>query len=617
MSTDTVARNDAAPTITDPRRRRLVMAAVCAALVAVVAGVSGLNVAQQAIALDLGASQSQILWAINGYTVALAALLMPVGAIGDRWGRKPVLLIGLGVFALGSLVAAFAATPELLIVGRVVAGAGAAMVMPVTLSVITSSFPEEARGSAVGVWAGFAGAGGVIGLLASAIIIDDLTWPWLFAIPVGMAAVAGLLAAAVVPNSHERGEGRFDTAGSILAVLAVGGIVLGIHEGPERGWSDALTIAGLVVGVGGLAGFVIRELRTAHPLLDVRVFANRALSSGIVALTVVFGIMFGIFLTLMQFMQAVLGFSAVRGAVGLLPMALVMIGLSPFAPKAAQRVGLRTMLVAGALLVGTGLVVMAVMVDTASYWSVVPGLLLTALGLAATMTPATTAITGSLARGSRAWPPPSTTPPARSAVRSASRSWARSSTPSTAPRSATWRARSTPRRASWSRTGSPAPRRSRRAWAARGPRSSPPPARPWSTPGRARCGWARPSPSAPQPSWSSCRSAGRAGRTWPPTACWATTPRAPRTRPPRRAARTSPLSSLRWRPSAPPPTTVGRTPSSPPHDPRRMIEAMAVIPLTAIASARRVQAGGGGISKPETITALVSAAASRSGFASW
>jgi EmrB/QacA subfamily drug resistance transporter len=399
MSTDTVARNDAAPTITDPRRRRLVMAAVCAALVAVVAGVSGLNVAQQAIALDLGASQSQILWAINGYTVALAALLMPVGAIGDRWGRKPVLLAGLGVFALGSLVAAFATTPELLIVGRVVAGAGAAMVMPVTLSVITSSFPEEARGNAVGVWAGFAGAGGVIGLLASALIIDDLTWPWLFAIPVGMAAVAGLLAAAVVPNSHERGEGRFDTAGSILAVLAVGGIVLGIHEGPERGWSDALTIAGLVVGVGGLAGFVIRELRTAHPLLDVRVFANRALSSGIVALTVVFGIMFGIFLTLMQFMQAVLGFSAVRGAVGLLPMALVMIGLSPFAPKAAQRVGLRTMLVAGALLVGTGLVVMAVMVDIASYWSVVPGLLLTALGLAATMTPATTAITGSLSRG--------------------------------------------------------------------------------------------------------------------------------------------------------------------------------------------------------------------------
>jgi hypothetical protein len=182
-------------------------------------------------------------------------------------------------------------------------------------------------------------------------------------------------------------------------VLAVGGIVLGIHEGPERGWSDALTVAGLTLGIVGLVGFVLRELRATHPLLDVRVFANRALSSGIVALSIVFGIMFGIFLTLMQFMQAVLGYSAVKGAVGLLPMALVMVGLSPFAPKVAQRVGLRTILVAGALLVGTGLVVMAEMVDTTSYWSIVPGLAITALGLAATMTPATTAITGSLSRG--------------------------------------------------------------------------------------------------------------------------------------------------------------------------------------------------------------------------
>jgi EmrB/QacA subfamily drug resistance transporter len=403
MSTHALTRNDSAPTapeiLTDPRRRRLVMAAVCAALIAVVAGVSGLNVAQQAIALDLGASQSQILWAINGYTVALAALLMPVGAIGDRWGRKPVLVAGLAVFGLGSLVAALAGTPTVLILGRMIAGAGAAMVMPVTLSVITASFPEEARGSAVGVWSGFAGAGGILGLLSSALIIDSLTWPWLFAIPVVMAVVSGVLAIAVVPNSHERGEGRFDVAGSLLSVLAIGGIVLGIHEGPERGWTDALTVAGLAIGVVGLIGFVVRELRTAHPLLDVRVFANRALSSGILALAIVFGIMFGIFLTLMQFMQAVLGFSAVRGAVGLLPMALVMVVLSPLAPKLSRRVGLRTMLIAGAVLVGTGLIVMAELVDTSSYWSIVPGLMITALGLAATMTPATTAITGSLSRG--------------------------------------------------------------------------------------------------------------------------------------------------------------------------------------------------------------------------
>ena len=398
MSTVTTALGAGASTIEDPRRRRLVMAAVCGALVAVVAGVSGLNVAQQAIALDLGASQSQILWAINGYTVALAALLMPVGAIGDRWGRKPVLLVGLGVFALGNVIAALAGSPELLIAGRIVAGAGAAMVMPVTLSVITSSFPEEARGNAVGVWAGFAGAGGIIGMLSSALIIDNLTWPWLFAIPVVMSVLAGLLSFAVVPNSQEYEGGRFDTLGSILSVLAVGGIVLGIHEGPERGWTDPLTLVGLGLGLAALAGFITRELRFEHPLLDVRVFANRALSVGILSLTVVFGIMFGIFLTLMQFMVAVLGFSAIRSALGLMPMALMMIVLSPFAPRVAQRIGLRNTLVAGALFLAAGLVTMAEMVDTTSYWSIVPGLLLTALGLAATMTPATTAITGALPR---------------------------------------------------------------------------------------------------------------------------------------------------------------------------------------------------------------------------
>jgi len=394
-----LARPDDALTITDPRRRRLVLVAVFGGLLAVVAGVTGLNVGQQAIALELGASQNQILWAINGYTIALAALLMSAGAIGDRWGRKPVLLAGLAVFAAGNLAAALAGTPELLIVGRVVAGAGAAMVMPVTLSVITASFPEEARGSAVGLWAGVTGAGGILGLLASAVIIDAVTWPWLFAIPVALAAVSGIVSVAVVPNSHEPARGRFDTLGSILAAVAIGGIVLGIHEGPERGWTDPLAAAGLVIGLVGLVGFVARELRTAHPLLDVRVFANRAVSSGIVALTIVFGVMFGIFLTLTQYLQGVLGFSAVRGAVGLMPMALVMIGLSPLAPRLSRRLGLRTMLVVGALLVATGLVVMAEMVDTTSYWSIVPGLMLLALGMAVIMTPATTAITGSLSRG--------------------------------------------------------------------------------------------------------------------------------------------------------------------------------------------------------------------------
>ena len=245
--------------IVDPRRRLLILAAMCVALVAVVASVSGLNVAQQALAADIDASQSQLLWIINGYTLALAALLMPVGAIGDRWGRKPVLMVGLVAFSLTNLASAFATEPNVLIALRVLAGVSAAMVMPVTLSVITTSFPREEQAKAIGTWAGFAGAGGIIGLFASAAIIDNATWPWVFALPIALAAVSFLLTAAYVPHSVEHTEAGFDIAGSLLSALAVGGLVLAFHEGPERGWTDAVTVAALSVGLLGAVAFEHRR----------------------------------------------------------------------------------------------------------------------------------------------------------------------------------------------------------------------------------------------------------------------------------------------------------------------------------------------------------------------
>src|SRR5690606_16152984 len=254
-------------------RRRLILAAMCVALVAVVASVSGLNVAQQALAQDLGATQSQLLWIINGYTLALAALLMPVGAIGDRWGRKPILMIGLVAFAVTNLASAFTTEPGMLIGLRVVAGVAAAMIMPVTLSVITTSFPSEDQAKAIGTWAGFAGAGGIIGLFVSAAIIDNATWQWVFALPIALAAVSFVLTIAFVPHSVEHTDTGFDVAGSILSAVAVGGVVLAFHEGPEQGWNAAITVAALAAGLVGAATFVAVELRRDLPLLDVCICA--------------------------------------------------------------------------------------------------------------------------------------------------------------------------------------------------------------------------------------------------------------------------------------------------------------------------------------------------------
>lgn len=383
--------------VTDPRRQRRILIAMCTALIAVVASVSGLNVAQQDLAIDLGASQGQLLWVINGYTMVLAALLLPIGAIGDRWGRKPILLGGLVLFAAANSLAGFSGSVELLLVARVLAGIGAAMIMPVTLSVITSSFPAEQRARAIGIWSGFAGAGGILGLFVSSFLIDQFTWPWLFAMPVLFAAVSLVMTLGSVGNSREHSEGRFDVLGSVLSAVAIGGLVLGIHEGPEKGWSHPLTMVGLVAGVVALLGFVAWELRQTKPLLEVRLFANRGLAAGSLTLLIVFAVMFGIFLVLTQFMQAVLGYSALAAAGSLLPMMLVMMPLSAMAPTIAKRVGTRNVLMVGVGLFALGLALLATMVSAeGGYWSVLPGLIVVSFGIGLCMSPSTMTITESL-----------------------------------------------------------------------------------------------------------------------------------------------------------------------------------------------------------------------------
>jgi EmrB/QacA subfamily drug resistance transporter len=401
MSTTT-----ASATTTDPpdpvaraeaRRRTWILVAVCTGLIAVVASVSGLNVAQGQLAADLSATQSQLLWVINGYTIALAALLLPIGAIGDRWGRKQVLLAGLTIFSMANVAAALSSTVTQLLVARVVAGASAAMIMPVTLSVITSTFPEEDRDRAIGVWAGFAGAGGILGLLSSSIVVDNFTWPWVFLAPTVAALAALVMTVAVVPRSRDEQHGRFDTLGSFLSAFAVGGLVLAVHEGPEVGWSDPLTVFGLTVGILGAMWFAWWEMRVEHPLLDIRVFRNRSLATASVVLMVLFAMMMGLFLVIVQFLQAVLGYSAIKASLSLMPIAVVMMPLSTVAPRIASRVGYRAMFTIGTGLFATGLAMMASMASVSGgYWSVLPGFLVLGVGMGLAQTPATTAITASL-----------------------------------------------------------------------------------------------------------------------------------------------------------------------------------------------------------------------------
>ncbi|GAB3795823.1 MFS transporter [Micromonospora zhanjiangensis] len=221
----------------DARQLRKVLIAVSVALMAVIASVTGLNVAQTHMAVEFGASQNTVLWIINIYTLVLAALLLPLGALGDRLGRKPMLIAGLNVFGIGTVVAGLAPNAEVMLAARTAGGIGAAMIMPITLAVITSTFPEQQRGKAIGVWTGIAGGGGILGMFLSALLVDVADWRWLFVLPAVLVAAALAMTLKSVPNSRETSSHRFDTIGALASAIAVTGLIFVLQEGPERGWT--------------------------------------------------------------------------------------------------------------------------------------------------------------------------------------------------------------------------------------------------------------------------------------------------------------------------------------------------------------------------------------------
>lgn len=383
--------------VLDKKAKRNILIAMCVSLMAVIASVSTLNVAQQELAIDFNAPQGKVLWIINIYTLVLAAFLLPIGAVGDRWGRKPVLMTGLSLFAASSALAAIANSAELMIGARALSGLAAAMIMPVTLSVITSSFPEEERGQAIGIWAGVAGGGGMIGMFVAALMVDTATWRWAFILPIALVSIGFALSSKFVPNSKEKTEHRFDIGGSILSLIAIGGIVLGFHEGPENGWTNPLALGGLIIGFVSLALFAIWELKQDSPLLDVRTFKNRGLSTGSLTIMLIFAVMFGIFLVLFPFLQAVLGYSALKSASAILPMAVMMMPMSTVAPKIAKKIGSKKTIMTGLAITTAGLVTLALNASVeGGYLSVLPGLMILGLGMGLTMTPSTEAITESL-----------------------------------------------------------------------------------------------------------------------------------------------------------------------------------------------------------------------------
>lgn len=378
------------------RGHRGILPIVGLALVTVVSSVVSLNVALPDIAIETGATQSQLTWIVDAYTVVFASLLFFAGSLGDRFGRKPLLIIGLVIFAAAAFFGTIVTDPTGLIAVRAVMGFGASAVMPTTLSVITTSIPEEQRPRAIGVWVGLAGAGAVLGLFVTAILLEWFPWQAAFWLSVVLAVVAAVAAVFGIPDSREADRSPVDVVGGILALLGVGGLVFGIIEGPEAGWTDPLTLTALGVAAAALIGFVFWELRRPVPMLDPRLFLRRGFAVSSLAITVTFFGWFGLIFMIMQYLQFVLGLTPLQAALWLLPIPFVLIPSARLAPRVAARIGFRPVVVTGMVVLALGLVVLSrIGVDFVPALFV-SGVLLAAAGMGMAGTSPTAALTASL-----------------------------------------------------------------------------------------------------------------------------------------------------------------------------------------------------------------------------
>ena len=394
------------PNHTSSSRHGVITAVVCVALAAVVAAMASLNVALPDIARDTHATQTQLLWVIDAYSLAFAALLLPGGALGDRYGRRVALIVGLVIFGGGSAVAMTAASATELIALRAVLGLGAALVMPATLSTITSTFPPAERTRAVSIWAAVAGGAAVLGLLASGALLVAFSWRSIFGLNVVLSALALAATLRFVPESADPDAPRLDAGGAVIVVLALVALVFSVIEAPTYGWLAVRTVIGLALAVVLLIAFVIWELHQRNPLLDPRVFRERTLTAGTMSILVQFFAFYGYTFIILQYLQLVRGATPLLAALEVLPLAATMMPTSRMAPRLAARFGPRRVCAGGLILVAAGLAIVAQLDVGSSYWLLAAGLVVLGIGMGAAMTPATTAITEAL-------------PPARQGVGSA------------------------------------------------------------------------------------------------------------------------------------------------------------------------------------------------------
>src|SRR3954465_4655082 len=373
-------------------KRWWTLGVLCLSLLIVFGGNSTLNVALPTLSRDLGATESQLQWVVAVSSLVCAGLLFTTGALGDRFGRKGALQFGLATFFLASLFASQATDVTQIIACRAAVGLGAAFIMPATLAILVNEFPPHERAKAIAIWATTTGVAGSIGPVITRWVLGHFWFGSAFLVYLPVIAVAFVGGWFFVPKSRDPNESAIDPLGALLSIVGIAALVYGFIEAPGKGWGAPVTVAAFVTAAVVLTLFVLWELHTKSPMLDMRYFRNPAFSVGSGAMMLVFLAMYGVMLLMTQYFQLVLGFSALGAALRLMPIAMIMLVVTPFTPRITYRFGSNRAVSFGMGLIAVGFFLFTRLGLHTPLWFVWLALIPLMTGVSMSMSPMTASI---------------------------------------------------------------------------------------------------------------------------------------------------------------------------------------------------------------------------------
>jgi EmrB/QacA subfamily drug resistance transporter len=379
--------------VTDENKKWWTLAAVAFGLFMIMLDNTVVNVALPSIQRDLGVQLSELEWIVTGYALTFAALMLIGGKLADAYGRRLIFVIGIVIFTASSLACGMADSGSMLIGARIVQGAGAALMNPATLSIIAATFPPKERGTAIGIWAGVSALALAIGPLIGGLLTEHLNWSWIFFVNIPVGIVGIFASFLFIDESRDETHAGLDVPGLLTSALGLFALTYALIEANNYGWGSARIVGSFVVAAVALAAFYVLERRQRAPMLDLTLFRSGTYVGANLVVLLVALALFGVFFFVSLYMQNILGYSAVQAGAAFLPMTLMVIAVAPIAGKASDRFGSRWLMTAGMTLLGIQLLYFSQLSQDATFFTLLPALLIGGLGMSLTMTPSAAAAT--------------------------------------------------------------------------------------------------------------------------------------------------------------------------------------------------------------------------------